>query len=156
MYFEIYGVDWSQIISTSDVIYDLRTFNLLEQMIFNLHLPIGETCSWWTSEINDCRLVRLWLLQSLRWINHSTLIVIKTDLKVRNKFITFACSAYFKESVRSPKWDLNFLFGSAAFKITGRSNRGTWRINQALLEFILNVNGSYPQWKFTPIGSNSN
>ena len=120
MYFEIYGVYCSQIISTSDVIYDLRTFNLLDQMIFNLYLPIGETCPWWTSEINDCRLVRLWLLQSLRWINHSTLIVIKTDLKVRNKFITFACSAYFKESVQSPqpKWDLNFLFGSAAVKIT--------------------------------------
>ena len=53
MYFEIYGVDCSQIISPSDVIYDLRTFDLLEQMIFNLYLPIGETCPWWTSEIND-------------------------------------------------------------------------------------------------------
>ena len=80
MYFEIYGVDCSQIISPSDVIYDLRTFDLLEQMIFILYSPIGEICPWWTSEINDWRLVRFWLLQPLRWINHSTLIVIKNWL----------------------------------------------------------------------------
>ena len=117
LYFEIY-VDWSQIISPSDVIYDLRTFDLLEQVIFNLYLPFEETCPWWTSEINDWRLVRFWLLQPLRWINYSTFIVIKPDLKVRIKFISFACSAYFNEFVQipQPKLDLNFLFGCGAFK----------------------------------------
>ena len=80
MYFEIYEVDCSQIISPSDVIYNLRTFDLLKQMIFGLYLPIEEACLWWTSKINDRRLVRFRLLQPLRWINHSTLIVIKNWL----------------------------------------------------------------------------